>query len=283
MTGPALARVASLMFVAMTCIVIGDTASKKLSEFGVSPLFVAWTRFAVAAIVLAPFCAIQRSDAAAFRDYRLWLRAFLVMAGICCILTALRSEPIANVFGAFFIGPVVAFVLAAVILKEPVTPARSLLLAVGFAGVCLVVRPGFGLSVGIGFALLAGLFYSGYLVSTRAIAPLYRPRLLLISQLAIGAVFLAPLGLPVWPSDPTLPIWGLVLLSALASAAGNLLLVLLSKTTPSAVLSPLVYLQLISATVLGYLVFGDFPDTLSFIGLAIILFSGLAGLALVRR
>lgn len=271
------------MFVAMTCIVIGDTAGKLLTQNAISPLFVAWTRFALAGIVLLPFMGLRRSDLPALRNPIVWLRALLVAGGISCILTALETEPIANVFGAFFIGPIVAYVLAVVLLKERITPTRSALLALGFVGVLLVIKPGFGFTPGLGFALVAGALYGSYLTATRAVAPLLRPRLMLISQLLIGTVLLAPLGLTALPDSLTFPFFGLILLSALASAAGNLLLVTLSKTTDSSIIAPLVYVQLISATVLGYLVFGDWPDALSIFGLAIILASGLAGLALARR
>lgn len=279
----ALWRVGAVMLASMTLIVGGDTAGKVLSQDGISPIFVAWTRFALASVVLLPFCGLTRSDAPALRDPRVWLRALLIMAGICCILTALRTEPIANAFGAFFIGPVVAYGLAVVLLKERVTLVRTALLALSFIGVLLVVKPGFGATIGMGFAVLAGVFHGSYVVATRWIAPLYRPRLLLISQLVLGAVILAPFGLAAMPDTLSWGAFGLVAISAMGSAIGNLLLVTLSKTIPSSVIAPLIYTQLISATALGYLVFSDWPDWISFVGLSIILATGLASLALSRR
>ncbi len=279
----ALWRVGLIMLTSMTLIVGSDVAAKLLSQSGVSPIFVAWTRFALACVVLAPFCGVTRTDAPALRDPRVWLRAILIMAGISCILTALRTEPVANVFGAFFIGPVVAFALSALLLKERVTLTRTLLLGLSFLGVLLVVKPGFGISIGIGFALLAGMFHGSYVVSTRWIAPLYRPRLLLISQLFIGAILLAPFGLANLPDALTWAAIGLLSISAMGSALGNLLLVTLSKTTPSSVIAPLIYTQLIPATIFGYLVFSDWPDWVSFTGLAVIFAAGIASLALSRR
>lgn len=267
----------------MTCIVIGDTAGKMLTQDGFNPLFVAWTRFALAAVVLAPFMGLTQADMPALRDPLVWLRAVLIAGGIACILTALRTEPIANAFGAMFINPVVAYVLSALVLKEQITPARSALLVLGFAGVMLVVKPGFGATPGLFFALAAGLLYGGFLTTTRVVAQRYRPRLLLMTQLVIGAAILAPFGLSAWPDTISAPLFSLVVLSALASAAGNLLVVLASKTTDSSVIAPLIYLQLISATAIGYLVFNDVPDPVSILGLALILTSGLAGLALVQK
>ena len=283
MQSPALWRVGAIMLASMTLIVGGDVAAKVLSQNGVSPIFTAWTRFALAALVLLPFSGLTCSDAPALRDPRVWLRALLIMAGICLILTALRTEPVANTFGAFFVGPIVAFALSAVLLKERITPLRSVLLGLSFVGVLLVVKPGFGATVGMGFALLAGVFHGCYVVATRWIAPLYRPRLLLISQLVLGGVILAPFGLAALPDALTWGALGLVVISAMGSAFGNLLLVTLSKTTPSNVIAPLIYTQLIPATMLGFVVFSDWPDWISFVGLAVIFATGIASLALSRR
>jgi drug/metabolite transporter (DMT)-like permease len=69
----------------------------------------------------------------------------------------------------------------------------------------------------------------------------------------------------------------------MGSAFGNLLLVKLSQSTPSSVIAPLIYTQLIPATILGFLVFSDWPDWISFAGLAVIFAAGIASLALSRR
>ncbi len=276
-------RVGAIMLLSMTLIVGGDTAAKVLSQDGISPIFVAWTRFALASVVLLPFMGLSRGDAPALRDGRVWLRAVLIMAGICCILTALRTEPIANTFGAFFIGPIVAYALSALVLKEKITATRTLLLAASFVGVLMVVKPGFGATIGMGFAVLAGVFHGSYVVATRSIAPLYRPRLLLISQLILGAIMLAPFGITARPDTLSFAAITLITISALGSAFGNLLLVQLSRTTPSSVIAPLIYTQLISATAFGYFIFADWPDALTFLGLTVILATGLASLILSRR
>ena len=249
-----------------------------MTQGGVAPSFIAWSRFAIAALVLLPFSGLRREELASLLDWRVLLRAALIAAGISSILVALQTEPIANVFGAFFIGPVVAYVLSVLLLGEQVTRTRSLLLALGFAGVMLVVRPGFGAGAGMGFALLAGCCYGGYLAATRWLAGQFRPRFLLISQLIVGAVVLMPTGVSALPSNVDAGLVGLVALSALASAGGNYLLVGVSRTTPATRIVPFIYTQLIAATVVGALVFKAWPDPLSFVGLVVILASGLVSL-----
>lgn len=273
-----LLRLAGMVFAAVTFVVIGDTAGKLLTAQDVDPFFIAWTRFALAAAVLLPFSGLSWRELPNFRDWRVLLRGAFIAAGICCILTALRTEPIANVFGAFFVGPIVAYVLAIVFLKEAPSLSRSILLALGFLGVLLVVKPGLGASVGMAFALAAGSFYGAYLAMTRTLASLYRPRFLLMSQLIVGSALLAPLGLTVNFPDFSTSILGLVLLSAIGSAIGNFLLVVASKSAEASVIAPLVYSQLISATVAGFVVFGELPDAYALFGLALIALSGFGSL-----
>ncbi|WP_136636373.1 DMT family transporter [Pseudooceanicola onchidii] len=272
-----------LVVLAMACIVLGDTGGKTLTSQGISPYFAAWGRFALAAVVLAPLVGLTRADLPAFTDRRLLLRTVLIVAGISSILTALRTEPIANVFGAFFVGPVVAYFGSALLLKERITLTRATLLLVGFGGVLLVVKPGFGMSFGMAMALLAGTFYGSYLVATRMVAGEFRPRFLLFSQLVMGAVAITPAAVYTWPE--TLPpgfAWAFPL-SAFGSALGNYLLLIASRNLPANVVAPLVYSQILWAMLLGFAVFGDWPDVLAFLGLAIILASGLMGLRLAGR
>lgn len=281
--GSVLVRAALTVFAAMTLIVIGDAAGKTMSGGGQSPVFVAWSRFAVAAVLLYPLFRPTRAEWRQFRDWRVLLRGGLITCAICLVLTALRTEPIANVFGGFFVGPVIAYILSSVLLKERVSLARSLLLGLGFLGVLLVVKPGFGASIGMGFAVLAGCFHGCYLVANRWLSGTYRARFLLYSQLVIGAVALMPPGLAGLPATPDPALLALIGVSALGSAFGNYLLTAVNRTAPASVVAPLVYSQLISATVVGYLVFGDWPDAAALTGLAIILASGLATLWLVGR
>lgn len=271
------------MAAAMSAIVLGDTAGKLLMADGLSPLFIAWSRFAFGALLLGPLCGLTRADLRSFLDWRVILRAALIVGVILLILTALHTEPMANVFGGFFVGPVVSFTLSAILLREPINRARVGLLALGFVGVLLVVKPGFGMGPGMIFAVLAGVFYGSFLTASRWLSFHYRPRFLLASQLIIGAVLLTPLGAAQTPMQGDVRLWALILLSAVASGFGNYLLVMVNRSTPASVVAPLVYFQLVAATIFGYFVFGDWPDVYSLLGLAIILSSGFAGLAVAGR
>lgn len=275
-------RAAILMFIAMSLIPMGDTAGKLLvTVHGFNPFFLAWSRFGLGALMVLTFLPKSQLDMRLFLDWRIWLRALLITAGISSILTALQTEALPDVFGAFFVGPILSFFLSAWLLKEPVTKAQTMLLLLGFCGVLLVVKPGFGMTSGIGFAVLAGLFYGSYLTASRWLATAAAPRALLFSHLAIGAVVLTLPGLAHIPAF-TPQITALTLLSAFASMAGNLLLIIAYRMAPASKLAPFVYFQLIAATLLGWAVFNDLPDALTLMGLAVLVITGVGSAAIKR-
>ncbi len=269
-------RAIPIMFIAMSLIPAGDSAGKILTTgMGVAPVFVAWSRFAIGALMVLPF--LPRGTWALMRDWRLWLRAATLASGITCIQTALQTEAIANVFAAFFIGPMISYLLAALFLRERITLLRSALILLGFCGVLLVVRPGMGGGSGgpgLLFAVAAGLFYGVFLTMSRWLSDLAAPLALTFTQLAMSAVMLLPLGLMNLP-DATLAVAGLATTSALFSMLGNLLLLYAYRRAPATRLAPLVYFQLIAAVLLGLFLFSTLPDALTWAGLAVIIAAGI--------
>ena len=268
-----------LTVVGMSLIPVGDSAGKLLTTgHGASPGFVALARFAVGAAMVA---ALLRGPVAwrLWADWRVWLRASLIAGGILCILNALRTEDIATVFGAFFVGPIVSFGLSVLLLGERPGPGRALLLGVGFAGVLMVVRPGAEVGPGLLWAVAAGTLYGAFLTASRWLAPFAAPMQLMLTQTAMGTLLLLPFGLTGWPAA-TPAVAGLTLVSGLASATGNVLLVMAYRRAAATVVAPFVYVQIVSATALGWGVFGTWPDAVALAGLAAILASGLATLAL---
>lgn len=267
------------MSLGMLLIPFGDTAGKMMTNAGISPLFVAWTRYAVGIVFLAPFV-LHRDALRLLKDWRIWLRSAAQVLTIVTILTALSTEPMAIVFGAFFLGPMVSYVLSIWLLKEQGNWHRIVLLLIGLGGVFLVVKPGFGMTQGLGWALLSGVFYGTFLTASRWVAPLGRPVHLLLSQLLIGSIMLTPLGLTHLPA--TIP-YGLVTWSAVASMLGNLFLVFAYARAGASTLAPFVYVQLIGATIYGVVFFNAWPDWISGIGITVIFLAGTATLFLKKR
>lgn len=268
----------AIMSIGMLLIPLGDTAGKLMTSSGIAPFFVAWTRYLIGLLVLLPF-AMHKDALKLLSNWRIWLRSAIQVVTISTILTALQTEPIANVFAAFFLGPIVSYLLSVTLLKEQASAMRIILLTIGLVGVFLVVKPGFGMTPGLAWAAFSGCCYGMFLTASRWVSPYGKPVHLLITQLFIGALLLTPLGLlNLPPITPALS--GLVVWSAIASMLGNLLLVFAYARAGASILAPFVYVQLVGATAYGWLVFDNLPDELSALGLFIIFVSGFATLFL---
>jgi drug/metabolite transporter (DMT)-like permease len=262
------------MFLAMSLIPAGDSAGKLLSgTYVTAPIFVAWSRFVVGALLVWPF--VPHSAWRLLRNWRIWVRASTLAAGISCIQMALQVEEIATVFAAFFIGPLISYVLAVIFLREPVTILRSSLILMGFVGVLIVVRPGMGANSGVLWAIAAGCCYGTFLTMSRWLGALGTPLAMTFTQLLIAAILLLPLGLSNLP-ELSGTVVTLTTISALCSMLGNLLLLYAYGLAPATRLAPLVYFQLVAAVGLGWIIFGDLPDIWTWAGLAVILTAGLA-------
>ncbi len=272
------ARALLMMVAAMLLIPVGDAFAKAIAaEHGYSGAALAWARFAVGLALLAPYALavdLFRGLGRFFYAAQL-LRGALLSAVIAFIIEGARTAPLADVFGAFFIGPAIATALARLLLRETVTPLDWAAVSAGFLGVALVVKPGGEIQPGLLWALAAGLCYGGFLTATRWTAGSGPPMAQLVGQLGVGTLVLAPFAvsdfLEIGVAAP-----GLFLGSGVSSALANLLAILAFREARAALLNPLVYCQLFSAALLSWTVFGDAPDLLTGLGLAVIAAAGLS-------
>ena len=206
----------------------------------------------------------------------------------CCWRPASVSSPsplhwrdLANVFAVFFIGPIISYILAAIFLKEAVTPPRSALLFLGFIGILLIARPGFGFSIGLACALFAGCTYGVFLTLSRLAAGQEEPKALLFSQMLIATILCTPMALIYWPQQ-LFASPDMLAISGGASMLGNMFLIFAYGLAPATRMAPFVYFQLVGALLLGWGVFGTLPDIWGLAGLALLMISGF-GSALLRR
>lgn len=270
-----------IMLIAMSFIPAGDTASKVLtSELGVAPIFVVWSRFVIGGMILLPFT--WRAGLAVWCDWRVWFRSALIAGGISCITLALQKAPLADVFGAFFIGPMASFVLSVWFLKERVRTVQVVLVLVGFAGVVLIVRPGLDASAGLGWAVLAGCFYGSFLTASRWLAGTVALGGLMITQMVGPVILTTPFVIGAFP-EITPQIGTLIAISAVGSMLGNMLMLLAYRMQEATKLAPFVYFQLISAVLLGWVIFGDLPGVYVIAGMALIIAAGSASALLQSR
>jgi drug/metabolite transporter (DMT)-like permease len=200
-------------------------------------------------------------------------RFFLVTAMTLYFLS-IATTPLATAVSAYFVGPIIAVALAAIVLKERVTPIKIASLVLGFAGAVVILRPGTGIEPGILLALGAGLFTALYLIATRQASQVSDPVKTLAFQCIVGTVILAPQALISWSTpgwDEVLFFTGIGALSTLA----HFLSIAAFRVADASTLSPLVYLELLGSTAVGYLVFNDLPRGATIIGAALIVAAGL--------
>lgn len=274
---------ALIMGLGIAGIPLGDTAGKLMFQHTmVEPVFIAWSRYALGIILVWLFFAGRGFSFSVFKDWRLWLRSAFVTAAVVSILNSIQTEPLANAFAAFFIGPIFAYFGAALFLKEKITWFRTVTLIIAFLGVLIVVRPGISMSPGLVYAIMGGLFYAAFLISTRWLSHVAAPRMLLLSNLVMGTAMMTPWGITSIP-EIDFDMAGLILWSAAASAVGNMAIVLSSSLVDGSRIAPLIYMQLIYATLFGILFFSHFPDYWTCLGLAILVSAGFASFFAQRR
>ncbi|MGI9333026.1 MAG: DMT family transporter [Gammaproteobacteria bacterium] len=268
----------ALMTVAMMLLPLGDGIAKYLTgatSYGSG--FLAWSRFVVGVATVVPFACLTRAFAGlGWRfAYQQAIRGALVAGAIGMIITALESIPLADAFGAFFIGPALATVLAALVLRERVTRIEWVAVALGFLGVLLVVRPSGDMSVGLLWALAGGSSYGGFLVATRWATNSGPAAAQLAGQLCFGLLILAPFGARDLVTHG-IEAPGMLLLMGAISVTSNLLSILALARARAAFLAPVVYVQIISATAYSWLIFDQIVDTIAFLGLMLIIAAGIS-------
>lgn len=275
----------AMMAVAMLMLPTGDGVGKYLlRETTYSPEFLSWSRFVLGAMILVPVALVRGWLKGLGVSFYLKqaLRAALVLGAITLILNGLKTIELADAYGAFFIGPVVATILARILLRERVGIPEWTAVFLGFAGVLMVVQPSFEMNTGILWALAAGACYGSLLVATRWAAGSGPPFAQLTAQLVFAMLFLMPLGLPDL-MEKGIQEPAMLGLQSLISAVANLLTLLALARAPTAWLAPVVYLQIISATTFGWLVFGHTPGSYALIGLILILAAGISRIPRDRR
>lgn len=268
-----------LMTIAMLSIPTVDGLAKYLSA-AYSPLYIGWARYAVAGLIVLPIAA-ARSGAQIFpaekRTSHL-LRTLFLVVSMTLYFLALARIPLATAISAFFIGPIAAVVLSIFILKERMTWPKMASLALGFIGALVILRPGAELNPGLLLAFGAGLCFAFYLIVTRLTAQQSDPIKTLAFQCVIGTLLLTPQAVATW----AVPQWSDLIFFlglGLFSAFSHMLSIAAFRFAEASTLSPLVYLELIGAALIGYYAFGEVPDAFTVIGAGLII---LAGLILLR-
>lgn len=262
-----------------------DASGKYLAMAGVPILMVSWVRYSVHTL-LSSAVLLPRRGRGLLRTHSLrgqLLRGALMILSTVLFFSVLKRVPLAEATAMNFMAPIMLMALAPWLLHEPHRLHRWCGVALGFGGMLLVVRPGTGLDpLGIALGLATALTFACFQIATRRLAQ-DDPLTTNYYGGLIGTVALT-LALPWFWETPDLSPWqwGLLLSTGVTGAIGHGLQAVAYARTPATLLAPYSYLQILSAVILGWAVFGQLPDATTALGIACICAAGVA-VALAER
>ncbi|MHA1523678.1 MAG: DMT family transporter [Alphaproteobacteria bacterium] len=273
-----------LLMVVGVLLLPGIDAIAKGLAGSISAGQVAWARFFFQSLLLLPFVIAARG----WRVKRLlWVhgvRGVMIAAATLMFFASLAELPLADAVAIFFVEPLVLTLLCAVFLGERVGWRRLLAVVVGFGGALIIIRPSFtAFGTTALLPLGAALAFAIYLVLTRFLIRENSAVTLQFYAGIFGCITLSGalwLGVeadfavltPVWPTQQE---WMWLALLAVIATTGHLFIVVAVRRVGASIVAPFQYLEIISATLLGLVLFGDFPDPATWVGVAVIIGSGL--------
>lgn len=203
------------------------------------------------------------------------LRSFTGVASAILVTVSFTTIPFAETYSLVFMMPLFITVMSVLFLKEKVDAIRWAMLALGFLGVMLVVRPGFReLELGHLTALLCAVFGASTTTILRVIAPTEKRVSLIVLPalyvIIINAVLMAPSFIM-----PTAQQFGLLAASGSMVGMGHILLIAATRNAPASQVAPIQYVQIVWAIGLGAFFYFEYPDFVAYIGLAVVVLSGL--------
>ncbi|WP_354005063.1 DMT family transporter [Ramlibacter cellulosilyticus] len=280
----ALAGIA-LVIGASACFAALDTTTKWVSA-SVPLLMALWFRYLFQAVATTALVLPQRG-------WRIWrtrhlawqvVRGLLLLTSSFLAFLSLRYLPVGEFTAIVMITPLAITLLAATLLKEAVTPLRWVLVAGGFLGTLVIIRPGhgsFGWSSLLPLALVASNAW--FQVLTSKLARTEDPVTMHLYTGWTGTLVASVLVPFVWTQVPDPWLWAGMCFMGLMATIGHFALILAYYRAPAATLTPYLYSQIAFAMLGGFLVFSHVPDHLSLAGIVMIAVCGAAGAWLTVR
>jgi len=249
------------------------------------PFEITFWRFFMQTVLMLPFVMVLR----------LWkvpagtlipqaVRGLLLAMATVFFFSALQHLPMAEAIAIFFAQPIILTLLSVVLLGERLRARRISAILVGLAGTIIIVQPsilifGWASILPLGSAVSMAL----YMVLTRHLADNVNPYQMqffgsVAAMIVLGAIVLVGSLLSIPGASMTMLSWqetGWVIGMGIAATMGHAFIVLAAGKAPASLLAPFQYVEIIGATTLGYLVFGDIPANSTIVGVGIIVASGL--------
>lgn len=204
------------------------------------------------------------------------VRGFMLAIASLFFVCALKFMPIAEASAIQFLSPLIVTALSVVFLKEKMDRARWLAVFAGFIGVLIIIRPGSGIFSW--YALLplgTAVLFASYQVLTRRLAGQESPYTSIFYPGVVGTLILAATLPYAWTPPQSVAHCALLALAGIIGGSSHLILIKAYELAPASRLAPFSYTQLIWVTLTGYLVFDNFPDFWSLIGIGVLAASGI--------
>jgi drug/metabolite transporter (DMT)-like permease len=203
-------------------------------------------------------------------------RSAVGLLGMVCSFSALQRLALTEATAFTFAAPLFMTALSALMLREFVGWHRWGAVVVGFIGVLIMVRPepGHMNLAGVAFALTAALGSAFAMVQIRQIATTEKGPTIVFYFTLAGTVLGLAGSLFHWvtPDPATLAV---LIVCGLIGGVGQLFLTEAIRVAPVGVVAPFDYSQLIWATILGYLVWGELPHAATLAGALVVAASGI--------
>lgn len=265
-----------LLLLGMMVVPFMDAIAKHLSA-SYDLVQIVWARYFFHFFLIAPLV-VWRFGWRGLRPPRLGaqiLRGGLLLGSTLLFFAAIALMPLADALALVFVAPLIVTALSPWILGEKVGPRRYSAVAVGFLGVLIIIRPGAGVfDLGALLALCAGSVFAFYLLTTRRLSG-SSPALVTLAFTALLGAALMTLLLPFYWSPPSLTDFGLMASMGLIAAIGHLCVIRAYEWGEASLLAPFSYSEIVTMTLVGYVFFGDFPDSWTWVGIAVVTASGI--------
>ena len=265
-----------LIILSTVAIASADIVAKYMS-YQISVIQILWVRFLVhfaLGLAMTNWRRFPVSLATARPGLQI-VRGILLIGSTYFFVLALHYLPFVDALAIGFISPIVITVLAATLLKEKMDAGRWAACVVGFVGTLIVIRPGFAeANWALVLPLVASTAFAVFSIITRFLsahdstqATFFHGGFVAFVVISIAVPFAWR-----WPSGAE---WAGLIASGLLAAACQYLFIKANQYQTASVLAPFGYSEIIWGTILGYLVFRDFPDAWTWLGAAVIVASGL--------
>ena len=270
------ARGVACLLAAIGLLGLMEVGVKTLTE-SLSVGQILWARFFFHLVAAWPIFMMLgvRSIARTERPLLQCMRSVLQLLATLGVFLALAHAPLAEAISIHYLSPLIVTALSLPLLGERVSLPRWLAVVAGFAGVVVILRPGFeGAPWGAAFALISAVSYALFQITTRMLGITDRPWTTMFYTPLVGAAAASMVVPFVWTA-PTPGQWLILVSLGLFAGVAHYMLIKAFQHAQASSLQPYNYVHIVWASILGIVFFGAVPEAWTLLGAALIVGGGL--------